>query len=125
MAIDTEHFKQVLLAKRQDLTNEITRFDEDARESRTAEVEDPIDAVVSSEAKALEFGGSDVAAEMLEAVDAALQRIENGEYGICTDCGEPIEAKRLEAVPWTPYCLKDQEKHDKEQAEPTSLESAT
>ncbi len=124
MAVDTEHFKQVLLAKRQDLTNEIARFDEDARESRTAEVEDPIDTVVSSEAKALAFGGSNVAAEMLEAVDAALQRIETGEYGICVDCGEPIEQKRLEAVPWTPFCLKDQEKRDREKAEPTTLESA-
>ena len=124
MAIDTEHFKQVLLAKRQDLTNEIARFDEDARESRTAEVEDPIDEVVSSEAKALAFGGSNVAAEMLEGVDAALQRIGTGEYGICAECGEPIEQKRLEAVPWTPFCLKDQEKHDREKAEPTTLESA-
>ncbi|HEX4169974.1 MAG TPA: TraR/DksA family transcriptional regulator [Bryobacteraceae bacterium] len=123
MAIDTAHFKQLLLDKRTDLTREIANFDEDARDSRTAEVEDPIDAVVSSEAKSLAFGGSNTAAEMLEQVDAALQRIETGEYGICVDCGEPIEPKRLEAVPWTPYCLKDQEKHDRIEAEATQMDS--
>ncbi len=123
MAIDTAHYRQLLLAKRKDLTDEIARFDEDARESKTAEVEDPIDAVISSEAKATAFGGSNIAADTLKEVDAALQRIETGEYGVCIDCGEQIEAKRLEAVPWTRYCLADQEKHDRQEASPTPLDS--
>ena len=50
-------------------------------------------------------------------VQDALKRIEDGSYGICIDCGKPIEPARLAAVPWTPYCLTDQERHDKLAAE--------
>ena len=39
---------------------------------------------------------------------AALRRIEDGTYGRCVVDGEPIDQPRLEAVPWTPYCLKHQ-----------------
>jgi len=52
------------------------------------------------------------ARDHLGAIDAALRRIEDGTYGKCVDCGRPIEPARLEAVPWTPYCRADQEKHD-------------
>ena len=45
---------------------------------------------------------------VLAQVRAALARIDNGTYGNCLVDGEPIEAKRLESVPWTPYCLKHQ-----------------
>jgi RNA polymerase-binding transcription factor DksA len=41
-------------------------------------------------------------------VRAALRRIEDGTYGRCVVDGEPIGEKRLEAVPWTPYCLQHQ-----------------
>ena len=56
----------------------------------------------------LALAESDLA--MLAAVRAALKRIEDGTYGRCLVDGEPIDAKRLEAVPWTPYCVKHQSK---------------
>ena len=40
---------------------------------------------------------------MLDAIDAALKRIEDGTYGICTNCGKPIPEERLEAVPWATH----------------------
>src|SRR6267142_7023853 len=43
---------------------------------------------------------------VLQQVRDALQRIEDGIFGCCVVDGEPIEPKRLEAVPWTPYCVK-------------------
>ena len=45
---------------------------------------------------------------ILAAVRAALRRIEDGTFGRCVVDGDPIDEKRLEAVPWTPYCLKHQ-----------------
>ncbi|HJW01324.1 MAG TPA: TraR/DksA C4-type zinc finger protein, partial [Arthrobacter sp.] len=39
-------------------------------------------------------------------VEAALQRISDGSYGVCEVCGKPIAEGRLEARPWTPYCLE-------------------
>ncbi len=46
----------------------------------------------------------------LDAVDAALKRIEAGTYGVCTDCGTDIPAARLHAAPETPRCIGCQDK---------------
>jgi DnaK suppressor protein len=115
--MDTGKFKQRLLAREKELQDNITRLINEARESASAEVEDPIDQVISSEGKATAFEVSTAESRMLQEVRAALQRIENGTFGICMDCGRPIEPARLEAVPWTPYCRADQEKHETERAE--------
>jgi DnaK suppressor protein len=113
--MNTETFKKRLLAKQQELLQSMTRLDNEARESRSAEVEDPIDQVTSSELKAGAFAVSTVEARTLEQVRAALQRIEDGSYGKCVDCGRDIEPARLEAVPWALYCRADQEKHEAEE----------
>ena len=42
---------------------------------------------------------------VLAEIDAALQRIEDGTYGICTNCGKPIADERLEALPWATLCI--------------------
>jgi DnaK suppressor protein len=112
--MDTQRFKQRLLARERELIDDIARFENEARESRAAEVEDPIDQVTSSENKAASFQESTLAAETLKQVRDALQRIDDGSYGKCIDCDRPIEPARIEAIPWTPYCLADQQKHDKE-----------
>jgi len=44
--------------------------------------------------------------DLLAQVNAALIRIEQGTYGICTNCGQPIGEKRLEALPWASLCVK-------------------
>lgn len=111
--MDTQRFKQRLLARERELIDDIARFESEARESRAAEVEDPIDQVTSSENKAASFQESTLAAQTLKQVRDALRRIEDGTYGMCIECDRPIEPARLEAVPWTPYCLADQRKHDK------------
>ena len=49
-------------------------------------------------------------------IDAALKRIDDGEFGICLDCEESISPKRLAAVPWAGYCLHCQELHDAQEA---------
>jgi DnaK suppressor protein len=111
--MNTQKAKQRLLEKEQDLLTEISRLENQARESRSAEVEDPIDQVTSSENKAVGFQESTLAANTLANARQALQRIEEGTYGTCIVCGRPIEPARLEAIPWAPYCLADQEKRDK------------
>lgn len=45
-------------------------------------------------------------------VDAALKRIDHGEFGICLECEEPISTKRLAVVPWAAFCLQCQQLHD-------------
>lgn len=51
-------------------------------------------------------------AKLLRDVRAALARIEQGTYGTCADCEEEIGAKRLNALPWTPLCIRCQESLD-------------
>jgi DnaK suppressor protein len=48
----------------------------------------------------------------LSEIEAALGRIRNGFYGRCTECGREIPTERLDAVPWTPFCIEDQEISD-------------
>jgi DnaK suppressor protein len=48
--------------------------------------------------------------KLLREVQDALHRIEQGAYGICNECEEPISGKRLDAVPWARYCVSCQER---------------
>ena len=49
-------------------------------------------------------------AKILQAIEEALFRFEQGTYGVCRDCGEPIAAARLNAIPWTRVCIACKEK---------------
>jgi RNA polymerase-binding protein DksA len=49
-------------------------------------------------------------AKILQAIEEALYRMEKGSYGICRDCGDPIAAARLEAIPWTRVCITCKQK---------------
>jgi DnaK suppressor protein len=49
--------------------------------------------------------------ELLRDLDDALERLDDGAYGTCEDCGVTISPKRLEAIPWARYCVTCQERH--------------
>ena len=49
-------------------------------------------------------------AKILQAIEAALERLDSGAYGLCRDCGEDIAAARLNAIPWTRVCIGCKEK---------------
>jgi RNA polymerase-binding transcription factor DksA len=49
----------------------------------------------------------------LKDIDDALRRLDDGTYGICEECGKPIDEARLEAVPWARYCVADQARIEK------------
>lgn len=111
--MNTEHYKKVLLKKQGELRGEIARFTGEVREP-TDGVEDPVDEATSSQNKSTALEENTFASGTLIQVEDALRRIEDGTYGYCLDCGRAIEPARLDAVPWTPYCLEDQQKHDSE-----------
>lgn len=114
MAINIKHFKQRLLDKERELSSAIPRLESEARDSRVAEVGDVGDRAVSSESKSDAFQEGTLEFQMLTEVRDALRRIQDGTYGKCIECGREIEPARLEAIPWTPYCLEDQEKRDRQ-----------
>ena len=51
-------------------------------------------------------------AKILQAIEEALYRMDKGNYGICRDCGDPIAAARLEAIPWTRVCIACKQKQN-------------
>src|SRR5437867_10516268 len=51
-------------------------------------------------------------AKILQAIEEALWRIEKGTYGVCRDCGEPIDEPRHNAIPWTRVCITCKEKQN-------------
>ena len=48
---------------------------------------------------------------MLREVEGALERLRDGTYGTCMECGMPVSRKRLDALPWARYCVTCQERH--------------
>jgi RNA polymerase-binding protein DksA len=107
---DIKKFKAALMAKRDEtLRNVISMEDETLRKSSTELSKLPIHmADVETDNFGMECTLGLVYGEkkLLNEIDAALQRIEDGTYGICEGNGKPIPKKRLEALPWTRYCVE-------------------
>ncbi len=109
-AKDRKHFKNKLLQKRLELISLVQKTEDYSREADTdAEGMDLADKASSSYTKELMFSKSDSDRQLLQEVVDALNRIEEGGYGECINCGNAVERKRLEAVPWSPLCLDCQE----------------
>ncbi|SRR6056297_164385 len=48
---------------------------------------------------------------MMGEIQAALKRIDDGSFGVCVDCGQPIARERIDLIPYTPYCVNCAKKH--------------
>ncbi|HXW89485.1 MAG TPA: TraR/DksA family transcriptional regulator [Terriglobales bacterium] len=63
--------------------------------------------------KELRLQHSDERRRLLLLIEAALVRMQEGSYGICAACGKEISARRLDALPWTSYCLRCQQARER------------
>jgi len=111
--MNIEHFKKRLQDKQRELESSLATLESEGRDFGEAEVRDSTDDATTSQATSESFDEGTILSQTLEQVRNALDRIQNGTFGKCVDCGRPIEPARLEAIPWTPYCLAHQEKHDR------------
>lgn len=107
-----ENYKKRLLGKRQDLLGLVTRAELDGRLAENDGTQDLADKANNSYTKEFLFYQSSNERTLLQLVDEALSRIEEGSYGECVHCGGAMESKRLEAVPWARHCIPCQEKQD-------------
>jgi DnaK suppressor protein len=76
-------------------------------------IQDLADKAASAYSKELNFSLSDGERNLLMLIDEAFNRMRDGAYGKCTNCGAVIGEKRLQAVPWTPFCIDCQELQEK------------
>ncbi len=78
---------------------------------------DALDEVQNAAERELAIRNLDRESNLLRNVRAALRRIEEGNFGVCLHCEEDINPKRLNAVPWAPFCIACQEIADRNQEE--------
>src|SRR5262244_1216992 len=78
---------------------------------------DALDEVQLAGERELAIRNLDRESNLLRNVRLALARIADGSYGTCLHCDEEIKTKRLDAVPWTPYCIRCQEAADRHEFE--------
>jgi RNA polymerase-binding transcription factor DksA len=97
--IDTR--KAALEARRAELQARLERIDSDLDQPPT---EDPVDQATEPEDEEVLEDLGMAASEEIRMITAALDRIRQGSYGTCVNCGEPIDAARLDAVPAAPLC---------------------
>ncbi|HKO01187.1 MAG TPA: TraR/DksA family transcriptional regulator, partial [Thermoanaerobaculia bacterium] len=76
-------------------------------------IQDLADKAASAYSKELNFSLSDGERNLLMLIDEAFVRVKDETYGVCTNCGTTIGEKRLQAVPWTPFCIDCQELQEK------------
>jgi DnaK suppressor protein len=113
-----EYFKKRLETRQHDLSRAVSRTQQDGRTAdEDAAAADIADRAASSYTKEFLFSQSNNDRQLLQMVETALSRIREGSFGECIACGKEINAKRLEAVPWTRHCIECQEKLEKGQLE--------
>ena len=83
---------------------------EQGRDTGLVETQDVADQAVASYQKEFLFSQGTNGHAQMQLVRQAMERLEDGTFGECQQCGQSIGTKRLEALPWTPYCISCQEK---------------
>jgi DnaK suppressor protein len=103
-------FEDHLRHQERQLEHTVTTTVEQGRQAVAEDTLDVADQAVFSYQKEMLFTQGTEGHSQLGLVRQALERLHDGSFGECMQCGQPIGDKRLEALPWTPYCIACQEK---------------
>jgi DnaK suppressor protein len=105
----TELYKKRLLERRQQLLETVSKTEQDGRAADEEAAQDIADKATNSYTKEFLFKMSNDDRFVLQLVQEALDRFENGTFGTCLSCGGEMQQKRLEAVPWARHCIECQQ----------------
>lgn len=98
--------KDLLLTKRKELSTNISSEMAEMRDADNSDLTvSDVDDVGASQDNETTFKILELESDNLGQIDDALERIEEGTYGICEECQEPIGIERLKALPFTPLCI--------------------
>jgi RNA polymerase-binding protein DksA len=119
-AVDTEHFRQRLLDERQRVVDAIENLHNENPGSIGEETDEPTfqdnhlgDIATATFDREMASSLEENSNHVLTEIDAALARIEEGTFGVCERCAKPIDAERLEALPWATLCIDDKRKQER------------
>ena len=107
-----EYFRRKLIAWKNEILNE-SRDTIEGMKDGTRNIPDIADRASEETDRALELRTRDRQRKLVSKIDAALRRIEDGEYGYCEITGEPISLRRLDARPIATMTLEAQERHER------------
>jgi DnaK suppressor protein len=107
-----EYFRRKLIVWKQELLEQSSETIENLQDSARS-VPDIADRASEETDRALELRTRDRQRKLVSKIDAALRRIDSGEYGYCEVTGEPISLRRLDARPIATMTLEAQEKHER------------
>jgi DnaK suppressor protein len=110
-----DYYKKKLQTRREELLRAISRTEQEGREADEDPTVDLADKAANSYTKEFLFGQTHNDRALLQLVDDALRRIKEESFGQCVSCEQELQQKRLEAVPWTRYCINCQEKQERGQ----------
>ncbi|MCK8462355.1 RNA polymerase-binding protein DksA [Aliiroseovarius sp. S1339] len=108
----TEYFRRKLLAWKEELLDE-SRHTLEGLQDNTRNIPDIADRASEETDRSLELRTRDRSRKLVGKIDQALRRIDEGEYGYCSETGEPISLKRLDARPIATMSLEAQERHER------------
>jgi RNA polymerase-binding transcription factor len=119
-AIDTEHFRGLLLEERQRVVAALQNLHDDHAGTLSDEAGEEAafdnhlaDTATETYDRELDYTLEENSEHVLADIDAALKRIDDGTYGICTNRGEQIPVERLEARPWATLCIDCQRERER------------
>ena len=108
-----EKLRKKLLVKREELLVDIQKNREVSDESVEESAQDMADRATASYMREFAYSLSESDRKILILIDEALTRLDAGTFGTCVNCAQPVQDKRLDAVPWARHCLDCQEMQDK------------
>lgn len=106
-------FKKMLLERKATLLNTITDTKEQGLGFNSEDLADEIDLATSEADQSMNLRLRDRERVLLKKIERTLQKIEEGEFGVCERCGEEISIKRLEARPVTDLCIRCKEEQER------------
>jgi len=112
---DLKRFKKMLEDSKASLLESAKRTLMEESNFDTDDLPDEIDLASSEYAQSMVFRLRDREKFLLQKIDRALQRVEDGSFGICERCEEDISPKRLEARPVTSLCIRCKEEQEKKE----------
>jgi RNA polymerase-binding protein DksA len=119
-AADTEHFRTRLVEERRRVVDAIENIHSENPGSLGDETEEPTfqdnhlgDVATVTFDREMATTLEDNSTHVLEEIDAALLRLDDGTFGTCRVCGRPIGSDRLEALPWATLCIDDKRKQER------------